>query len=173
MPRLVVFAMLAGRRGLLTLTASPALAQTGTKNESGAAMRAISAALATRRSIRPTPALISSEVAWRFKTDPARAAPGSNTKALRYSFTGTLFVTAGTRRAVVALDGKTGEMLWMHSENEGKRAENALLGNYPAMESPIGPTAAKNASSTSRQVIAWLLWMPRPASLCRPSGIRA
>jgi len=38
---------------------------------------------------------------------------------------GTLFVTAGTRRAVVALDAKTGEMLWMHSENEGKRGESA------------------------------------------------
>ena len=28
---------------------------------------------------------------------------------------GRLFTTAGTRRAVVALDATTGEMLWMHS----------------------------------------------------------
>jgi quinoprotein glucose dehydrogenase len=36
---------------------------------------------------------------------------------------GRLFATAGTRRAVVALDPATGEMLWMHSELEGARAE--------------------------------------------------
>src|SRR5262249_52808067 len=33
-----------------------------------------------------------------------------------------LYSTGGTRRAVVALDAVTGELLWMHSENEGKRA---------------------------------------------------
>src|SRR4029450_1608105 len=33
--------------------------------------------------------------------------------------------TAGTRRAVVALDAGTGELLWMHSEHEGKRGESA------------------------------------------------
>ena len=38
---------------------------------------------------------------------------------------GKLFVTAGSRRAVVCLDAATGEMLWMHSENEGARGENA------------------------------------------------
>src|SRR5437773_710075 len=38
---------------------------------------------------------------------------------------GIVYSTAGTRRAVVALDAGTGEMLWMHSENEGKRGESA------------------------------------------------
>jgi quinoprotein glucose dehydrogenase len=38
---------------------------------------------------------------------------------------GRLFSTGGTRRAVVALDAATGEMLWMHSENEGARAAAA------------------------------------------------
>src|ERR1051326_8995722 len=38
---------------------------------------------------------------------------------------GRLFVTAGSRRAVVCLDAATGELLWMHSENEGVRGENA------------------------------------------------
>jgi quinoprotein glucose dehydrogenase len=38
---------------------------------------------------------------------------------------GVVYATAGTRRAVVALDAGTGEMLWMHSENEGKRGEAA------------------------------------------------
>ena len=38
---------------------------------------------------------------------------------------GVVFTTAGSRRAVVALDGATGEMLWMHSENEGTRGSVA------------------------------------------------
>src|SRR5262249_46640078 len=33
-----------------------------------------------------------------------------------------LYSTAGTRRAVVALDAGTGELLWMHSEHEGAGA---------------------------------------------------
>ncbi len=35
---------------------------------------------------------------------------------------GVVYATAGTRRAVVALDGKTGEMMWVHSLREGTRA---------------------------------------------------
>ena len=38
---------------------------------------------------------------------------------------GVLYSTAGSRRAVVALDAATGELLWMHSENEGARGQNA------------------------------------------------
>ena len=33
-----------------------------------------------------------------------------------------LYTTAGTRRSVVALDAKTGELIWTHSLREGKRA---------------------------------------------------
>jgi quinoprotein glucose dehydrogenase len=36
---------------------------------------------------------------------------------------GVLYTTAGSRRAVVALDGKTGELLWVYRMNEGKRAD--------------------------------------------------
>ena len=35
---------------------------------------------------------------------------------------GVLYTTGGTRRSVVALDGKTGELIWAHSLREGKRA---------------------------------------------------
>ena len=35
---------------------------------------------------------------------------------------GILYATAGSRRAVVALDAGTGEILWVHSEREGARA---------------------------------------------------
>jgi quinoprotein glucose dehydrogenase len=38
---------------------------------------------------------------------------------------GRLFSTGGTRKAVVALDAATGEMLWMHSEHEGARGAAA------------------------------------------------
>ena len=38
---------------------------------------------------------------------------------------GVLYTTGGTRRSVIALDGKTGELIWSHSLREGKRAANA------------------------------------------------
>jgi quinoprotein glucose dehydrogenase len=38
---------------------------------------------------------------------------------------GVLYSTAGSRRSVVALDAATGELLWVHSEREGKRGDNA------------------------------------------------
>ena len=38
---------------------------------------------------------------------------------------GTLYITAGSRRAVVALDPTSGEMRWMFSLNEGPRGEAA------------------------------------------------
>ncbi len=37
----------------------------------------------------------------------------------------TLYPTAGMRRAAIALNAATGEMLWMHAEDEGKRGQNA------------------------------------------------
>ena len=65
------------------------------------------------------------EVAWRFKTDSLGPRPEFQYEGTPLFVHGVLFVTAGSRRAVVALDAATGEMLWMHSENEGKRGENA------------------------------------------------
>src|SRR5437879_12854618 len=38
---------------------------------------------------------------------------------------GKCFSTAGSRRAVIPLDAATGELLWMHSENEGARGAAA------------------------------------------------
>jgi len=38
---------------------------------------------------------------------------------------GVLYTTAGTRRSVVALDAKTGEVMWSFSLREGSRASNA------------------------------------------------
>ena len=38
---------------------------------------------------------------------------------------GRLYSTAGTRKSVVALDAATGELLWVHGENEGARGQAA------------------------------------------------
>src|SRR5579871_1143938 len=38
---------------------------------------------------------------------------------------GVVYTTGGTRRSVIALDAKTGELLWAHSIREGKRAANS------------------------------------------------
>jgi quinoprotein glucose dehydrogenase len=65
------------------------------------------------------------EVAWRFKTDSLGPRPEFNFQSTPIMVNGVVYTTAGTRRAVVALDAATGEMLWMHSENEGKRADVA------------------------------------------------
>jgi quinoprotein glucose dehydrogenase len=65
------------------------------------------------------------EVAWRFKTDALGPRPEFNFQSTPLMVGGVVYTTGGTRRAVVALDAATGEMLWMHSLNEGKRGESA------------------------------------------------
>ena len=65
------------------------------------------------------------EVAWRFKTDSLGPRPEYQYEVTPLYIDGVLYATAGSRRAVVALDGATGEMLWMHSENEGARGAAA------------------------------------------------
>ena len=62
------------------------------------------------------------EVAWRFKTDSLGPRPEYKLEGTPIMVKGVLYTTAGTRRSVVALDGKTGELIWAHSLREGKRA---------------------------------------------------
>ena len=62
------------------------------------------------------------EVAWRFKTDNLGPRPEFNLQSTPLMVRGRLYSTGGTRRAVVALDAGTGELLWVHSEDEGARA---------------------------------------------------
>ena len=62
------------------------------------------------------------EVAWRFKTDIFGPRPEYKLEGTPLAINGVLYTTAGTRRSVVALDGKTGELMWSHSLREGKRA---------------------------------------------------
>src|SRR5499427_6263323 len=62
------------------------------------------------------------EVAWRFKTDNLGTRPEYKLEGTPLMVNGIIYATAGTRRAVVALEAKTGEMIWMHSVREGLRA---------------------------------------------------
>lgn len=61
------------------------------------------------------------EVAWTFKTDNLGGAPEYKLEGTPLMIDGVLYTTAGTRRAVVALDGATGELIWMYSLREGRR----------------------------------------------------
>ena len=61
------------------------------------------------------------EVAWRFKTDALGTRPEYKLEGTPLEVGGVIYATAGTRRAVVALDAVTGELLWVHGEKEGAR----------------------------------------------------
>ncbi|HEX7140528.1 MAG TPA: PQQ-binding-like beta-propeller repeat protein [Vicinamibacterales bacterium] len=65
------------------------------------------------------------EVAWRFKSDKLGPRPEFQFESTPLMAGGIVYSTAGTRRAVVALDAATGEMIWMHSEREGARGAAA------------------------------------------------
>ena len=56
---------------------------------------------------------------------------------------GGLYSTGGTRRAVVALDAATGELLWMHSERRRRRAAPPRRASSRAAASRTGPTASE------------------------------
>ncbi|MGE0463592.1 MAG: PQQ-binding-like beta-propeller repeat protein [Vicinamibacterales bacterium] len=62
------------------------------------------------------------EVAWRFKTDNLGPRPETKLEGTPVKVGDTVYATAGTRRAVVALNATTGEMKWMYSMDEGERA---------------------------------------------------
>ena len=62
------------------------------------------------------------ELAWRFRTVNLGPAPEFKLEGTPLMAGGVLYATGGTRRAVVALDAATGELLWMHREDEGERA---------------------------------------------------
>src|ERR1700680_1587838 len=61
------------------------------------------------------------EVAWRFKTDSLGTRPEYKLEGTPLEVDGVVYATAGTRRAVIALDAETGELLWVHGEKEGAR----------------------------------------------------
>src|SRR5918912_1462898 len=62
------------------------------------------------------------EVAWRFKTDNLGPRPETKLEGTPIMVGGVVYATGGTRRSVVALDAKTGELMWAYSLREGNRA---------------------------------------------------
>jgi len=65
------------------------------------------------------------EIAWRIKTDNFGDRPEYKLEGTPLVVNGVLYATAGSRRAVIALDPGTGELLWIHGEHEGKRGGSA------------------------------------------------
>lgn len=65
------------------------------------------------------------EVAWRFKTDNLGPSLEYRLQSTPLMIDGIIYSTAGTRKAVVALDAETGEHLWVYSLDEGERGAAA------------------------------------------------
>ena len=61
----------------------------------------------------------------RWKADNFGASPEFNYQATPIMVKGRLYITAGNRRAAVAIDASTGETLWMHRLDEGERGDRA------------------------------------------------
>src|SRR5437016_5263252 len=65
------------------------------------------------------------EIVWRFKTDSIGNRPEFKLEGTPLMINGVLYATAGSRRAAIALDAATGELLWAHGEHEGARGAAA------------------------------------------------
>ena len=65
------------------------------------------------------------EIAWRFKTDNIGNRPEYKLEGTPLMVKGVVYATAGSRRAAIALDAATGELLWVHGEHEGERGAAA------------------------------------------------
>lgn len=61
------------------------------------------------------------EVAWRVKTENFGPNPEYNFESTPLMVDGVVYSTVGSRRAVIAIDAGTGELLWMHRLEEGER----------------------------------------------------
>src|SRR6202142_3115373 len=59
------------------------------------------------------------EVAWRFKTDSIGNRPEYKLEGTPLMVNGVVYATAGSRRAAIALDGATGELLGVPGGHEG------------------------------------------------------
>ena len=114
---------------VLWTMSTPATAQSGGRQSPAGEWRSYGADLASTR-YSPLDQINAGnfknlEVAWRFKTDNLGPRPEFNLESTPLVANGVLYTTAGTRRAVAALDAGTGEMKWVFSLDEGKRGEAA------------------------------------------------
>ena len=65
------------------------------------------------------------EILWRWTSRNFGPREDWNLRTTPLAIDGVLYATAGARRAAVAIDGLTGETLWMYRLDEGKRGESA------------------------------------------------
>jgi quinoprotein glucose dehydrogenase len=65
------------------------------------------------------------EIAWRLNTNPFGPRPDNLYSATPLMVKGTIYTTVGSRRGVTALDPATGEVRWLHTEDEGVRGQSA------------------------------------------------
>ena len=65
------------------------------------------------------------EIAWHFRTESIGNRPEFKLEGTPLMINGVLYATAGSRRAAIALDAATGELLWVHGEREGARGAAA------------------------------------------------
>ena len=65
------------------------------------------------------------QIAWRWKTDNFGPRVDFNYQATPLMVGGVLYTSAGSRRNVAAIDGATGETLWMYRLDEGERGDVA------------------------------------------------
>ena len=63
------------------------------------------------------------QIAWRFKTENLGKRPDFNLQTTPLMVNGVLYATAGEHRNAVAINAASGELLWMHRLEEGKRAD--------------------------------------------------
>ncbi len=114
------------------------------------------------------------EVAWRFKTDNLGPRPENKLEGTPIMVKGMVYATAGTRRAVVALDAQPASMKWMYAWTRASAPRAGRPASCPAAVCPTGPTArATSASSTSPPATAWCRSTPRPVSRSPASAPRA
>ena len=132
-------------------TRSPATAQSGARSGVGE-WRSYGADLANTR-YSPLDQINADnfkklEVAWRFKTDNLGPRPEFNSQSTPLDGERRLYSTAGTRRAVVALDAATGETAVDVPRRRRASAASARRASSPGAASRTGPTAREERSST-------------------------
>ena len=110
------------------------------------------------------------EIAWRFKTDNLGPRPEFKFESTPLMVNGVVYSTAGTRRAVVALDAATGEHAVDAQRARRARAARRRRASSRAAASRTGPTAARNGFSTSRPATGSSRSMRRPAFRSRASA---
>ncbi|MYG76278.1 MAG: pyrroloquinoline quinone-dependent dehydrogenase, partial [Acidobacteria bacterium] len=65
------------------------------------------------------------EIVWRWTSRNFGPRPDFNLRTTPLMLDGVVYVTAGARRAAIAMDAATGETLWTYRFDEGKRGESA------------------------------------------------